>query len=331
VPASKDDVSDPEELADLIEEETEVDWPKAREMLPTIPTGTLLGLMGRLGLYVNRRFALEVARRSDAVFWLRRFLQDGKNWTDREQTSAWAPIHAAFILPQIKGTEALRLLLDLVRFRGEELGDFVTEDVTSLLYAFGPEGYDAILEFSSDETLEPFGRAAAIDALAARAVKDPAFRTRTVAHLRRLLSETKDPVFCTMLADALLGLDRTALPEVLAAHREGRLDSELNPVEEIEALAAGEFQDLEKAELERDTSDPMEHFTRQSILQLREAERSWEDGDGEDEGGEDEDGDDEGPAAGERQRAAKGPSKNAPCPCGSGKKYKRCCMPGKER
>jgi len=318
MPFAKDDVSDPEELADLIEEETDVDWPKARGVLAEAPTETLLGILGRLGLYVNRRFALEVARRSDAVFWLRRFLQDGKNWTDGEQTSAWAPIHAAFILPQIKGPEALRLLLDLVRFRGEELGDFVTEDVTSLLYAIGPEGYDAILEFSSDETLEPFGRAAAIDALAARAVKDPAFRTRTVAHLRRLLSETKDPVFCTMLADALLGLDRTALPEVLAAHREGRLDSELNPVEEIEALAAGEFQDLEKAELERDTSDPMEHFTRQSILQLREAERSWEE-------------DDEEPVVRERQGAAKGPSKNAPCPCGSGKKYKRCCMPEKER
>jgi len=187
------------------------------------------------------------------------------------------------------------------------------------------------LEFTSDETLEPFGRAAAVDALAARALKDPAFRDRTVAHLRRLLSETLDPVFCTMLSDALLGLDRTALPEVLAAHREGRLDSELNPVEEIEMLAAGRFEDMERAELERNTSDPMEHFRRQSILQLRDAERSWEDEDGEDEGGEDEDGDDEGPAVSGRHGAAKGPSKNAPCPCGSGKKYKRCCMPEKER
>ena len=70
----------PEDLSDLIEEETDVDWPKARKMLPTVPTGTLLGLMGRLGLYVNRAFALELARRPDAVFFLRRYLQDGKNW-----------------------------------------------------------------------------------------------------------------------------------------------------------------------------------------------------------------------------------------------------------
>jgi len=334
-------IDDSEELADLIEEETDIDWSKARNQLSELTTEGLLALMSELGLYVNRRLALEIADRRDAVFQLRRLLQDGANWSDSDTTSWWAPIHSIHILSLIKGPEALRLLLEVVRFRAEDLGDYITDDVAALLYSFGPEAFEALKEFTLDETLPAFARAAALSAMVARAMKDFTFRAGAVEHLRALLRDTKDTLFATLLADDLIGLDRSTLPEVLAAYRKGRIDPTFNPEDEIMELAAGGFDDVTQMELEMDTKDPLDHFTRKNILHLREVQRSWDGADEEDDEEEllDElaDGepaleDSEGgegltkEGAGKEGAGKNGPSKNAPCPCGSGKKYKRCCM-----
>jgi hypothetical protein len=316
---------DPEELADLIEEETDVDWPKAKKMLPTIPTGTLLALMGRLGLYVNRRFALEVAGRKDAVFFLRGYLQDGRNWENGPVTSDWAPVHAIHILSIIKTPDALELLLDVIRFRSHELGDILTEDVAALLFNFGPEAGKRLKEFTTNGTVPLYARSAALRAMIARAMMEPDRKPEVLAFMRSLMGAPNDRAFAAMVADDLIGLDKKALPEIKAAMRDGTVDRECLDLRELEQVARGEFDDVTAMELALDTKDPIAHFSRGSILHFQEVERSWEEESCEEDGMDDDFLDDE---AGE---AANGPSKNAPCPCGSGKKYKRRCKPEKDR
>jgi hypothetical protein len=323
MPPKKED-DDLEELADLIEEETDVDWPKAKKMLPGIPTGTLLALMGRLGLYVNRMFALEVAARKDAVFFLRWYLQDGRNWENGPLTSDWAPVHGIHILSLIKSPEALELLLDVIRFRSHELGDILTEDAAALLYNFGPEAWTRLREFTTDGTLPIYGRSAALRAMIARAMMEPGRKPEVLAFMRSLMAAKDDRAFAAMVADDLIGLDKTTLPEIKAAIRDGTVDKECLDIRELGQVARGEFDDVVAMELALDTKDPLAHFSRKSILHFQEVERSWEEESCEEDGMDDDFSDEEDGEAG------KGPSKNAPCPCGSGKKYKRCCMPGKD-
>jgi len=324
MPAAKKLIDDgPDDLSDLIEAETDVDWPKAQKMLPTVPTETILALMGRLGLYVNRTFALEVAARKDAVFFLRRYLQDGRNWENGPGTSDWAPVHAVFILSMMKSPEALELLLDVFRFRSHELGDILTEDGGALLYNFGPGAMAHLRQFVTDGTLDVYARSAALRAILARAMMEPDRKPEVLAFMRSLMAAKDDRAFAAMAADDLIGLDKAALPEIKAAIRDGTVDAGCLDLREMAQVARGEFDDVTAMELALDTRDPAAHFGRESILHFQEVERSWEescDEDGmDDDFSDDEDGED-----------AKGPSKNAPCPCGSGKKYKRCCMPGKD-
>jgi len=69
-----------EDFADLIHRETDVDWGYLEINMGEMSTPELLEAMADLGLYVNQTLALEIAERDDAVFYLRRIIQDGKYW-----------------------------------------------------------------------------------------------------------------------------------------------------------------------------------------------------------------------------------------------------------
>ena len=66
-----------EDFADLIIQETEFDWDDLKKDLPRYPAAVLIEIMTELGLYVNKKLAQEIAKRDDAVFYLRKLLQDG--------------------------------------------------------------------------------------------------------------------------------------------------------------------------------------------------------------------------------------------------------------
>ncbi len=80
-------------------------------------TLSLIKIMVELELFVNKTLALEISKRDDAVFHLRKIIQDGDYWEENGIGNGWAPIHTIFILPLIKSKEALQLLLDIFRYR----------------------------------------------------------------------------------------------------------------------------------------------------------------------------------------------------------------------
>ncbi|MDP2754946.1 MAG: hypothetical protein Q8P40_11240 [Nitrospirota bacterium] len=67
--ANKDD-----DLADLINQETEFEWDHIKDDLPEYPAAVLIEIMVELGLYVNKTLAHEIAKRDGAVFYLRKLL-----------------------------------------------------------------------------------------------------------------------------------------------------------------------------------------------------------------------------------------------------------------
>jgi len=302
-----------DDLEDLIEGEIGIDWPYVRSKIPEMSTEELLELMVGLELFVNKYLAREIAKREDAVFWLRRLLQNGIHWRNDGPGDAWSPIHAIHILAMIKGETAMDLLLDTLRYNGDNLGYWLTEEVPSLLYSFGVETIDRQMEFTSDETLEAFVRGAAISSLTALVREAPSSNDNLKELLLRLLDSSIDDTVATMAADGLTSFrDQSVLPHIRKAYEQDRIDPIHCPMDELEAAIQGEFGTMDEWEFTRNTRDPIEHFSRKNIEYL------W--------GLQDDPfPDDEPELPYVRPVKKKKIGRNEPCPCGSGIKYKKCC------
>jgi uncharacterized protein YchJ len=135
-------------------------------------------------------------------------------------------------------------------------------------------------------------------------------------HISNLIETTDDITFASLIADDL------------AAFQDGRINNLFIHEKEIESIIHGNT----TYEMERYTVDPLTHFSRENIEELY-FEYYADDEDEDIENGSflaDEEEDDEKiysdtikPEQPVRQKKV---GRNAPCPCGSGKKYKKCCM-----
>ncbi len=321
-----------EDFADLISQETEYDWDDLKEDLPGYPAAVLIDIMTELGLYVNKKLAQEIAKKDDAVFYLRKLLQDGKHWRDNGPGRGWSPIHAIHILALIRTKESFELLVDIIRYHEDDLNDWITEDVASLLVAFGKDFIEPLKEFTEDETLEPFARSTAASALVALGKKFPEHQNDIKQHLITLLGTTQDGTFAGLVADDLASFhDPSVMPDIHRAFEDGIIDDPFVKEDELEEVINGVFSDMDEEDFKRNTKDPLNHFSRENIEHLHlinyeeedEEEFDYEDSsDIDDENFESE-------VMSSLQKKEK-IGRNDPCPCGSGKKYKKCCM-GKEK
>ena len=326
-----------DDLADLISEETEFYWDDIKDALPEYPTEVLIEIMVELGLYVNKTLACEIAKRDDAVFYLRKLLQYGKHWRNSGPGDGWSPLHAIHILALIKSRESFELLLDIIRYHEDDLGNWLTEDASSLLVAFGEDFIEPIKEFTNDETLETFVRLVATSALAALGKKFPHHQDDIKQHLTKLLKTTQDGTFAGLVADDLASFhDPSVMPDIHRAFEDGIIDDPFVQEDELEEVINGVFSDMDARDFKRNTADPLNHFSRENIERLHMINYEEDDEDDED----DDEFEDEidsvlkddysEPAMEEIKPKEKKIGRNEPCPCGSGKKYKKCCM-GKEK
>ena len=316
----KDEYLD-EDFADLIINETGSEWYFIEEELPEMPTEILIEGLKTLGLYVNKKYAMEIAKRDDAVFWLRKVIQDGQYWNQEDYGNGWAPIHTIHILPLINTKGSLELLLDTIRYRSDELDNWLTENVASNLIAFGEDAIEDLKRFSSDETLEAFARNTATTALAFLANKIPSYEDDIKEHFLKLLNTTGDPTFASLVADNIASFhDPSVMPDIRRAFEEDRIDLVIENEEEIELVIAGEYDSILFSECKK---YPLDHFSRKNIEYLHSInnqEPVYDDIFLDDEPFEFEDIEDN-----ENPKKIK-IGRNEPCPCGSGKKYKKCCM-----
>jgi hypothetical protein len=258
-----------EDLADLIREETGIEWEDIKDDLPGYPTAVLIEIMTELGLYVNKRLAQEIAKRDDAVFYLKKLIQDGKHWRSSGHGDGWSPIHVIHILPLIRNKAALELLLDIIRYHEDDLNEWLTENIPGLLVAFGEEFIEPLKEFSEDETLETFARSTATVALATLGIKFPQYQNDIKQHLIKLLKTTEDGTFAGIVADDLASFhDPSVMPEIHRAFKEGRIDDPFVQEEELEDVINGVFYDLDADNFKRNTANPLDHFSIENIERL---------------------------------------------------------------
>lgn len=249
----------------------------------------------------------EILRRPSLAPELLRILRDEDAW-DAEFPAGWAVVHAAYLLAVLRPPGALEALLQAVDRAADYDDDWLSEPAPYLLAAFGPPALPAIRAAALDRRRDPYARVWMLVALSVLATTHPATREAALATLREIADDRRcDQDVRASAASELLDF---ALPEDRAR---------------IEAAADGDILTREAvAEAYREGPVPkpdfdwMRFYDPEALAERRqEAEEPDDDVEVE--------GDVEEPPPAPAQ-ATPAIGRNAPCPCGSGKKYKKCCL-----
>ena len=237
------------------------------------------------------------------------FAQD-PGLTRREDFTALIP--ALFLLAQFRERRSLPLVLALLN-RPEFMSDghiseLVTGPMPSLLASVGGGDPGPLVAFAQDGTLGWEVRAAALDALLILFFEgglDASGFAQAYASIFSALEldlegeeRSLDDLRTTrsvLMADAVLSRQEALLPWVARAFEDGWVDRELFSPTEMEDLLAMNAGHVRRRFLRHN------HPVEDALLEME----SWL------------------RYVGEAQ--APRPSRNGPCPCGSGKKFKRCC------
>jgi hypothetical protein len=230
-------------------------------------------------------------------------------------------IIAIYLLAEWEVTESFETVLDCFalddKYGGYELGDLITENGPVILAALCRADLDALERFTERKDISGWARGAAFKAMVALVLWDKVPRddvvTRFAWIFRRKPFSMKDDITWTQLADAAFELNPAELMgEIRPLFRQGIVDPFATTLEEFEQEAkrkpATSLRD--HAERFRPISDTTESISYWGRWKEPSAEHA------------------PSKSTGTTVRTPlKGPKvgRNDPCPCGSGKKYKKCC------
>jgi hypothetical protein len=310
-----------------------VDW-------TTAATDELMRALATCGLDVPAGLPEEIVRRKEEVLEPLGHLLCGRGPGGEElgEDSGWTPIHALFLIGEMADTRSLPSLAEAIRLddvmEGALLGDYVTEDLSGILALLPLEGFGGLTDLALDNSLNQFHRLAALEGLYGIASRHPVRRLELVDLLIRTVRRDPDLATATWALDLLA---RTDCPDSRDIWKWAfsRRNIGCGIIESRGYSGARRRHKLWKdpaLELE-----PMDHFDPKRLAETARAcepvEAEWDE-DGEDEvkgkgpvfGGEDLDVVYEMPPMPVQQRRRPKIGRNEPCPCGSGRKYKKCCM-----
>jgi hypothetical protein len=267
-------------------------------------TEHLIQEMVSLCLEVPPELAQEIGSRDNAISFLSDILHGDEYWDHGGPGDGWAPYHVIHILTLLKTKEALELLLETTRNKLDLLDGWITESIPTLLAAFGESAIERLEEWVLDEKLDLYFRGSIATALNVIAHQHSDKTEEIKTFLSKLLEDTNDPTFAAFLIDELLSFkDPKFLPQVRKALEDERIDTDVINEHIVEWLF--NLPEKEKSYF-KFMESPLEHFSRENISYLRKISYPEK----------------ETPAKKTKVKVGR----NDPCPCGSGKKYKKCCM-----
>lgn len=222
-----------------------------------------------------------------------------------DSLEVWAPLHAWRALGQLRAAETAP---DLIRLLEEyEDDDWLPGELRTVFSMMGPETIPAIATFLNDGAVSEYGRLPAPECLEQIAQDHPEARDDCVAALIRQLEK------CEWNGPALNGLIILSLTK-LRAIEAMEVIREAFAQDHVDITIQGDLEDTEirmGVRTERETPRPryglFAGLNRFSVS--------------EDDIGDDFFGDSNVPV-----RRDKKIGRNDPCPCGSGKKFKKCCL-----
>ena len=257
-------------------------------------------------LLVPSKLAEEITRRQDAIPHLIHIIESKKYHELDGPGDGWATIHAIFILSTFKTPEVLAAILNLLKQYGENFDDWLTEDIPSVLVKFGIEAAEPLKEIVLDETIYIYTRNAASRALAVLAHQHPETRDSIVSMYREILKDDNDELIDMLIDELAQFKDDDAFDEIKSVFERGIIDEFVINMEDVEHIYNTPDEQLG---YHHDEKDPMDHFSPSNIEYLWKANY-----------------DDKYSRKLIELKKEKKIGRNDPCPCGSGKKYKKCCL-----
>lgn len=289
-----------------------------------------------------------LSRKEEALAYLAKVATDYEYWdmVRGRDYSIWAPICAIHLLSVIGGREAERAIEQAIRKYYDDTEDWLTEDMPSVLATLGPASFDMLAGMVRDQDLDIWVRVGAARALLMISKKSSDVRAGSIQLLKDMIESETDKFTRTMLLDQFIEFkDEQSMPFVKSFFERKMVDTSHLPYDEVLRVYAGEYDHLEhdvpkdpmdifreeKGNFYRETNCTIaemlrgheEHSRLQSTIKEKEEEvaelknrlQYYENYDSP-------------PSANPEQVYSMKVKigRNDPCPCGSGKKYKKCCM-----
>lgn len=275
-----------------------------------------------------------VKRGKEAVPLLCEIVASEDWWAETEAPRSWAVIHAMHLLGGIGDPSAADALLEPMR--RDEDSDFLCDGMMAIIARLGPGAFEPATEFVRDPSHSYVYRWVIYQGLVGTAKLFPEVAERVIVLGREIVTraltagteQCPEGIAC-LLAGFQREEDRPLLKRLQDEHA---IDGyEIYGPEGIdEAFIKGH----DEHDLACATADPMAHFSKARLAQLKDVQE--EDGSSltssEDEGWDEEgwDGEDDDPDWADDLSPtdtihATRIGRNDPCPCGSGRKYKKCC------
>jgi len=244
------------------------------------------------------------------------------------------PFYAMYLLAAWREPKAHPLLLDFLRLPGElaldASGDIITEDMDRMLAQTYGGDVQGLLALVRDPAVNEFSRGAALRSLALLVTWGQMPRETVITHFRETVAALPagDPIL-TQVVGLAPSLHLAELRDELLA---------LYDTDQIDETVFGD-----RDELAAEFEDPSDRYFRSPIEDVANEEGWWAGSTEEDPiaagawdepeeapitAGDNGDAWSELPSnvtPGLPYRAPPKPGRNDPCPCGSGKKYKKCC------
>ena len=222
----------------------------------------------------------------------------------QESPEVWAPLHAWRALAQLRAVEAVNPLVLL--FEQLKDDDWLPEELPTVLSMIGPGAIPTLERFLADHRVEELSRISIPACLVRMAEDHPGDREACLGVLVRQLEkfETNGPALNGFLIIGLIDLGATqAIGLIRQAFSENQVDlSILGDVEDAEiemGLRTNRSTPRPRLDLLGHPLD-MDSFAGDAVFD--DAIRKFP------------------------VRHAVKVGRNAPCPCGSGKKFKKCCL-----
>ena len=281
------------------------------------------------GYFPREAIEEAILRREEITPHLMRALQEAvERPVDSEEEESFLPLYAMFLFAQFRERGAYRLIVGLCRLPRESLdsliGDTITKGLPRIIASVFDGDTKPIKSVIEDSSIDEYVRGSAIRSLSFLVHEGIIERGEVIAYFSELfrtgLEREPSHVWDELASEAVDLYAKTLADDIRGAYEEGLLWPGYMHPEEVEEVFAME----EEAALAHSRSpskglidDVVEEMQWWACFDPRKESR---------------------PEPAEPFRAAAGRQdtvtgvrsttkvgRNAPCPCGSGKKYKKCC------
>jgi hypothetical protein len=214
-------------------------------------------------------------------------------WADQDSIEVWAPVHAWRALGQLRAEEAIKPLIGLFDELSED--DWASDELPEVMALVGAKAIQPLKEYLSDSSNNELARAIAANCLEKIGNANSFLKNDCISILTKYLEQS------TFDVATLNGLVIAHLIELEAVDSIGAIRKAFNNGN-VDLTVAGDIEDVEillGLRTERETPHPI--YLNPEIEKLSAAFDSFK---------------------GKKKKIGR----NDPCPCGSGKKYKKCCL-----